>query len=494
MGPAARVGLLSAEQVAEELKETEGATKAQRTQSAQTATAIAAKETKQRNELALRITSSEQPEIDGTDLQHYTSAEHMTTVRAHLISRGMADGGDDSGDRSMLEEILKMEQEAGKGKYTSPPTPAKKEKLAESGIANTMAARVRQALPQGWCFSYAPRRWLVAATKCDRDRRAGPPAVTSDEMSLAPGDFVMAEQMEGDLTDTRTPVAERTRPAGGPTTWMDEMQAALALVDGETAQGWPLGRTRRKHPARRGKIPDNEGQRDSINEGFDEDDEGRDCAEEEQDKGSQSNETRDDTQSGTSGTRADMGVTTEPVRCASDASVKDGTCGVGLVLPDQQTAVGVGLHYQALEPVDSYTGELFGALVGMERALTGKDSAPQRPPDIVHVLDSQSVATKWAATTDRATARQRLRSAARPLWNIKHALQRQLDGWGCSYKVEWLRAFHNTFHCELEPARQGDYVRNDKCDKHANTVRATPEPRTNHARWGTPYHHSPKCP
>jgi hypothetical protein len=98
----------------------------------------------------------------------------------------------------MLEELLKMEQEAGKGRFTSPPTPAKKEKLAESGIANTMAARVRQALPQGWCFSYAPRRWLVTAPKRDRDRRAGPPAVTADEMSLAPGDFVMAEQMEAE--------------------------------------------------------------------------------------------------------------------------------------------------------------------------------------------------------------------------------------------------------------------------------------------------------
>jgi hypothetical protein len=90
----------------------------------------------------------------------------------------------------------------------------------------------------------------------------------------------------------------------------------------------------------------------------------------------QSNETRDDTQSGTSGIRAGaMGVTTEPVRCASDAPVKDGTCGIGLVLPDQSTAVGVELHYQALEPVGSYTGELFGALVGrMERALTGQET------------------------------------------------------------------------------------------------------------------------
>ena len=40
MGPAAHVGLLSAEQVEEVLREAEGATKARRTQSAQTAAAI----------------------------------------------------------------------------------------------------------------------------------------------------------------------------------------------------------------------------------------------------------------------------------------------------------------------------------------------------------------------------------------------------------------------------------------------------------------------
>jgi hypothetical protein len=481
---------------------------------------------KARDALARRTAMAEQPEVPTeSDLQVHVKDMDPKFVADHLVSRGLAPCGGEAGRRSCLLEVLQTERAARK-KFRGPSLQAHLEEDHMLGPADTMAGRIQQSLPSGWVFGYSPRRWKVPATLAQRHRRAGPPAHTSDTLALRP-DQCTAEIMALDTNGgTFTPpevssiaaageLKSRSAPhRAGHNARVNHAQLEASLRDplngrfvADMLACLPSETCERPHssvPSHRDPGPTRCGTYSS----------GHLAAHmrcvtanpmprpSPQDLCDSSSGKSSDSDSG-SGNEESGGFTDEPQqvfvdtytndaaaeqvpKIASDASVKDGTCAIGLIIPGGQPepaqARGLGLHWQALEPVDSYTGELFGALVGMERA--EHHGLHRRYKSLTHVLDNESVAKKWMSSTGRTPTRKRLRSAARCLWNVKERMHATLANTGCAYGVEWLRAYHNTLHCELTKAKRMDYIRNDLVDKKANEARKADSPRYMHLRWG----------